>query len=364
MIKMNKSGTDHLGQAKGKREKAEGNQSPVTLHKNSRGHMETASIGGRVAAAVVLSIILAGNASAQSYPAKPVRIVVPYPPGGGNDLLARIIGQKLIEKWGQKILVDNRGGASGMIGADIVAKSAGDGYTLCVCASPEVALNVTLHPKMAYDPVRDFAPITQLAVSPIVLTVHPSLPTRSVQEFIALAKKRPAEISYASVGAGTPHHIAGEWMKLMAGINITHVSYKGGGPQLVDLMGGHVQSAFVALPVVAPYLKSGRVRLLAVTTARRSQVIQDVPTLGESGLAGFDVSQWYGMVVPAGTPGEITARLHGDVVEILKLPDVRARMIDLGAEPVGSTPAEFGEHIRSEIAKYRKIVAATGITIN
>ena len=326
--------------------------------------MGIAVVARLAAAAAALGMALAGNACAQSYPGKPVRIVVPYPPGGGNDLLARLIGQKLIEKWGQKVVVDNRPGASGMIGADVVAKSAADGYTILVCASPEAALNVTLYPKLAYDPVRDFATITQLAVSPIVLIVHPSLPTRSVQEYIALAKKRPAEISYSSVGAGSPHHISGEWMKLLAGIDITHVSYKGGGPQLVDLMGGHVQSGFVALPVVAPYLNSGKVRPLAVTTVRRSPVIQHVPTLAESGLAGFDVSQWYGMTVPAGTPGDITARLHGDVIEVLRLPDIRARMIDLGAEPVGSTPAEFGEHIRSEIAKYRKIVAATKITVN
>ena len=317
-----------------------------------------------IAAAALSGIGLAGRASAQTYPAKPVRIVVPYPPGGGNDLLGRPIAQKLTEKWGQNVVIDNRGGASGMIGAEIVAKSAPDGYTLLLCASPEVALNVTLYPKMAYDPARDFATITQLAVSPLVLTIHPSLPARNVQEFIALAKKRPGQLSYATVGAGSPHHIAGEWMKLLAEIDIIHVPYKGGGPQLVDLVGGHVHSGFVALPVVAPQLKSGKVRVLAVTTARRSPTIPDVPTLGESGLSKFDVSQWYGVVVPAGTPGEITAKLHTDLVELLKLPDIKARMADLGAEPVGSTGAQFGELIRAEIVKYRAIVKATKITIN
>ena len=304
------------------------------------------------------------HGAAAEYPSRSIRIVVPYPTGGGNDLLARMIAPKLAEKWGQTVVVDNRGGASGMIGAEIVAKSPPDGYTLLLCASPEAALNATLYPKMAYDPVRDFVPITQLAVSSIVLTVHPSLPARSVQEYIALAKKQPGQLTYASVGAGTPHHIAGEWMKLLAGIDIIHVTYKGGGPQLVDLMGGHVHSAFVALPVVAPQLKSGRVRPLAVTTAKRSPAIPDVPSLSESGLTGFDVSQWYGVVVPAGTPGEITARLHAEIVELLKLPDIRARMMDFGAEPVGSTPAQFSELIRSEIAKYQKIVKATKITLN
>ena len=317
-----------------------------------------------VLTAVVLGCVLTGNAIGQGYPAKSVRIVVPYPTGGGNDLLARMIAPKLAEKWGQSVVVDNRGGASGMIGAEVVAKSPPDGYTLLLCASPEAALNATLYSKMAYDPVRDFAPITQLAVSSIVLAVHPSLPARSVQEYIALAKKRPGELSYASVGAGTPHHISGEWMKLLAGIDIIHVTYKGGGPQLVDLMGGHVHSGFVALPVAAPQLKSGRVRALAVTTARRSPAIPDVPSLAESGLPGFDVAQWYGVTVPAGTPGEITARLHSEIVELLKLPDIRARMMDFGAEPVGSTPAQFSDLIRSDIAKYHKIVKATKITLN
>jgi tripartite-type tricarboxylate transporter receptor subunit TctC len=305
-----------------------------------------------------------GSAAAAEYPSRPIRIVVPYPTGGGNDLLARMIAPKLAEKWGQNVVVDNRGGASGMIGAEIAAKSPPDGYTILLCASPEAALNATLYPKMPYDPTRDFAPITQLAVSPIVLAVHPSLPVRNVQDYIALAKKRPGELSYASVGAGTPHHISGEWMKLLAGIDIIHVTYKGGGPQLVDLMGGHVHSGFVALPVMAPQLKAGRVRALAVTTAKRSASIPDVPTLAESGLAGFDVAQWYGVVVPAGTPGPITARLHSEIVELVKLPDIRARMMDFGAEPVGSTPAQFADLIRSEIAKYQKIVKATKITIN
>ena len=306
----------------------------------------------------------AATSAGQAYPSKSVRIVVPYPPGGGNDLLGRPIAQKLSEKWGQPVVIDNRGGASGMIGADVVAKSAPDGYTILLCASPEVALNVTLYPKMAYNPARDFATITQLAVSSLVLTAHPSLPVRSAQEFIALAKQRPGELGYGTVGAGSPHHIAGEWMKLMAGININHVPYKGGGPQLIDIMGGHVHSGFVALPVVAPHMKSGKVRLLAVTTAKRSPTVPDVATLSESGLAGFDVSQWYGVVAPAGTPADITAWLNADLVELLKLPDIKARMADLGAVPVGSTAAQFSELIRAEIAKYQKVVKDTKITIN
>jgi len=326
--------------------------------------MGFASTLGRAAAATVLGAALAASAIGQPYPAKTVRIVVPYPTGGGNDLLARMLAPKLSEKWKQGVVVDNRGGASGMIGAEIVAKSPPDGYTLCLCASPEAALNATLYPKMAYDPQRDFATITQLAVSPIVLTVHPSLPARTVQDYIALAKRQPGQISYGSVGAGSPHHISGEWMKLLAGIDIIHVSYKGGGPQLVDLMGGHVSSAFIALPVLAPQLKSGRVRALAVTTAKRSSTIPEVPTVAEGGLAGFDVAQWYGVVVPAGTPGDVTTKLHAEIVDLLKLADIRTKMADFGADPVGSTPAQFSELIRSEVAKYQKIVKATKITLN
>jgi tripartite-type tricarboxylate transporter receptor subunit TctC len=325
----------------------------------------TISLGaGCVVSMALLGAAFAGNSIAQSYPVKPVRMIVPYPPGGGNDGLGRPFAQKLSEKWGQGVLVENRPGASGMIGADLVAKSAPDGYTLLLCGAPEAALNVTIYPKMSYDPVRNFAPVSQLAFSPLALAVHPSLPVRTPREYIALAKKQPGELAYASIGAGSPQHIAGEWMKMLAGINITHVPYKGGGPQLVDIMGGHVHSGFLALPAVAPHIKSGRVRVIGVTSAKRSPTIPDVPTLGESGLAGYDVSQWYGVTVPAGTPAEIIAKIHADLTDIIKMPDIRSRMADLGAEPVGSNPAQFGEHIRAEIAKYRKIVKDTQISVN
>jgi tripartite-type tricarboxylate transporter receptor subunit TctC len=318
----------------------------------------------QVAVIALLAAACVCSAAYGQYPAKPVRIIVPYPPGGGNDFLARLLSQRLTERWKQQVVVDNRGGASGMIGAEALAKSPADGHTFCVCASPETALNSTLYPKMAYDPLRDLGAVTLLAVSSLVFAVHPSLPPRSAKEFIALAKKRPGELSYSSVGAGSPHHLSGEWMKLLAGIQITHVAYKGGGPQVVDLIGGHIHSGFLALPVAAPYLKSARLRALAVTTAKRSPAIPDVATLAEAGLTGFDISQWYGVVVPAGTPLEITARLNGELLEVLKLPDTRQRMIDAGAEPVGSTPAQFGEFIRSEITKYRKIVKDTSTTVN
>ena len=315
--------------------------------------------------ALTLVLVIAGSALAQEqYPVRTVRIVVPYPPGGGTDLQGRPMAQKLSEKWGQNAVIDNRGGAGGMVGAEIVAKSKPDGYTILMCASGEVSLNVALFPKMPYDPERDLIPVTLLSISPLVLVVHPSLPARSAREFIALAKKRPGEIAYASSGAGGPHHIAGEWMKLIARINIIHVPYKGGGPQLADVIGGHVHSGFIALPVVAPHVKSGRIRVLAVTTAKRSQTLPEVPSLNESGVAGLDVAQWWGVMVPAGTPGAIIAKLNADFVALTKLPDIRARMAELGAEPIGSTAAQLGETIRSDIAKYRKIVKDAKISIN
>ena len=315
---------------------------------------------------VVASLVVLGSvpALAQQYPAKSVRIVVPYPPGGGTDQLGRPMAQKLTERWGQTAVIDNRGGASGMVGADIVAKSPPDGYTILFSASAEVALNVALYPKMPYDPERDFTPVTQVAISPLVLLVHPTMPIRNVREFIALAKKRPGEIGFATAGTGGPHHIAGEWLKLLAGINIIHVPYKGGGPQMSDLMGGHVHSGFLALPAAAPHLQSGRVRVVAVTTAKRSQALPEVPTIAESGLPEFDVSQWWAVLVPRGTPAPIVSRLHTDFVALTKDPDIRSRMATLGADPVGETGAELAEAIRSDIAKFRKVVTAAKISVN
>ena len=305
----------------------------------------------------------AGTALAQTYPSKPIRMVVPYPAGGGSDLMARSISKKLSEKLAQSIIVDNRSGATGMIGTDIAAKSPADGYTLLLGSVAEVALNVAVYRKMPYNPERDFAPITLVATSPLVLAVHPSLPARSIREFIALAKKRPHEIGYATAGEGSPHNVAGEWMKLLARIDITHVPYKGGGPQLVDLMGGHVHSGFLALPIIAPYLKNGRLHALAVTSPKRSGAIAEVPTLDESGLRGFDVSQWWGILAPAGTSPDIRTKLSTEITAIVMLPDVKAMMAGAGADPVGSTPDHFRDYIRAEIAKFKRIVSDTKISI-
>lgn len=306
--------------------------------------------------------LVVGSASAQSYPAKPIRMIVPYPSGGGSDLMARPIAQKLTEMWGQSVLVDNRSGATGMIGTEFASKSAPDGYTLLLGSVAEIALNLAVYSKMSYNPERDFAPVSLLATSPLVLAVHPSLPVRTPKEFIALAKKRPGELGYATAGNGSPHHIAGEWTKMLARIDINHVPYKGGGPQLVDLMGGHVHSGFLALPVVAPQLKQGKLRAVAVTSPRRSPAIPDVPSLEESGLHGLDVSQWWGVLARSGTPRDVVEKLHAELIVIVKLPDMKARLADLGAEAVASSPEQFDQFIRSEIAKFRKIARATNVT--
>lgn len=313
--------------------------------------------------ALALSVVGAA-AFAQQYPAKPIRMVVPYPAGGGSDLMARAVSKKLSEKLGQSVIVDNRGGATGMIGTDIAVKSLPDGYTLLLGSVAEVALNVAVYRKMSYNPERDLAPVSLIATSPLVLTVHPSLPAKNVKEFIALARKRPGEIGYATSGEGSPHHIAGEWMKLLAKIDIIHVPYKGGGPQLVDLLGGHVHSGFLALPIVAPYLKSRRLYALAVTSPKRSAAIPEVPSLDESGLKGFDVSQWWGVLAPAGTSRDTINKLSAEISRIAMLPDVKALMAEVGAEPMATSPDQFGHFIRAEIAKFQRIVKDARITID
>lgn len=313
----------------------------------------------------LLLIALAGAASAQAqYPVKPMRMIIPYPPGGGTDILGRPIAKLLGDKLGQQVLIDNRGGASGMVGAEIAARSPADGYTILMSTSGEVALNVALYPKMSYDPIRDFVPVTQVGISPLVLVAHPSLPAKNVTEYVALAKKRPGSISYSSIGSGSAQHMAGEWMRLLTGIDIIHVPYKGGGPQMTDLLGGHSPSGFLSLPAAAPSIKNGRVRAVGMTSAKRSSAFPDVPTFAESGMPGFEVSQWWAILVPRGTPNDIVARLHAEISVIVKNAEMKGRMADLGVDPVGGTPEQLGELVRTEIAKFKKIVADAKITLN
>jgi tripartite-type tricarboxylate transporter receptor subunit TctC len=320
---------------------------------------------GRDAAAAGLglaAVAAALPAFAQgAYPTRPVRMVVPSSPGGGTDITGRAIAQKLTEAFRQQFIVDNRAGAGTIIGTDIVAKAAPDGHTLLVCVSP-IAINPAIYRKLPYDALRDFAPITQTAAVPNVLTVHPAVPARTVSEFIALARAKPGQFAYASAGVGTSPHLSAELFRSMAGIELVHVPYKGTAPGVVDLIAGQVAAMFVNTLTVAGQLKSGKVRAIAVTTAKRSQMLPDIPTIAESGLSGYEATQWYGVMAPASTPQPIVDRLHREIAAALAQPDVRDRFAADGAEAVGSTPAAFAAYFRDETAKWAKVAKVAGIT--
>ncbi len=297
--------------------------------------------------------------SAQTYPGRPVRMIVPYPPGGPTDVLARIVAVKLSEALGQAFSIDNKAGASGMIGSAEVAKAAPDGYTLLGNASIHV-INPSLYPKAAFDAIHDFTPVTQLAGVPLILVVNHDLPVKNVRELIAYAKANPGKLNFASSGNAAAPHLAGESFKIAAGVQMQHVPYKGSAPALTDLIGGQVQLMFDSMPSALPHIKVGKLRALAVTTARRSAAVPDLPTVAEAGVPGYDISTWYGLWAPKGTPRDIVERLASETAKILKQPDVRERYAALGAEPVGSTPDEFAAYCRSELTKWAKIVKESG----
>ena len=308
----------------------------------------------------VLVIALAGISAAHAqYPAKPVRLVVPFPPGGGTDTLARVYGQKLGESLGQQVLIDNRPGGGTNIGADIAAKSPPDGYT-ALMGNIAHAINVTLYKKLSYDFVKDFAPVTLLASTPNILVVHPSIPVRSVKELIALAKARPDQLDYASSGSGSSSHLAAELFNSMAGVRMTHIPYKGGGPAVVALVGGQVSVGFATTPSVISHIKSGKMRGLAVTTAQRSPSTPDLPTMSEAGVRGYEAGTWYGLLVPTGTSRDIVTRLHDESVKLLRQADVKERLDAAGFELIGNSPDQFATFIRSEIGKWAKVVQASG----
>src|SRR5213594_4254793 len=299
-------------------------------------------------------------AAADSYPAKAIRFVVAFPPGGGTDIIARSIAQRLTVRLAQQVVVDNRPGAGGNIGTDIVAKSAPDGYTLLMGSAGPLAINASLFGKMPFDPIKDLAPVTLAASTPNLLVVHPSLRVASVKELIALAKARPGEIDFASSGHGTPAHLAGELFNSMAGVKMVHVPYKGAAPALADLLGGQVQLMFSTMPPALPHVKDGKLRALAVTSAKRSPAAPELPTVDEIALPGFEANTWHGVVVPAGTPPAVVARLNREIVAILHLPDVVERLSGQGAEALGSTPEEFAAYIKSETLKWAKVVRDSG----
>jgi len=307
---------------------------------------------------------MTGNALAQSYPVNPIRFVVPYPPGGASDITARIIGQKLTEAWGQPVVIENRPGANGNLAVEHVAKSPADGYTMLMGNVGPNAISPILYPNLPYHAVTSFAPVTLTTTVPIVLLVAPSLPVKNVKELIAYAKANPNKLNFASAGNGSSNHLTGELFKSTVGIDIVHVPYKGDAPALTDLMGGQVSMMFTTVVAAMPHIKSGRLQALAVASAKRIATMPNLPTVAESGVPGFDSSSWGGILLPAGTPKEIIAKMHATVVTILAMPDVKLRLSDLGAEVVGNTPEEFGSYIKSEMAKWGKVVKTSGASVN
>jgi tripartite-type tricarboxylate transporter receptor subunit TctC len=315
----------------------------------------------RASCGIVAAIALAGAGpvAAQAWPAKPVRIVVPFTPGGGLDIQARLFGKKFYEALGQTFVVENRTGAGGLIGAEAVARSAPDGYTL-LFSSASLAVNVSLYKKLAFDPVKDFDPVSWVSSVPLVLVVHPSVPVKSVPELVALARKRAGQFNASSNGIGTTSHLSIEMLKQYAGVAVTHVPYKGGGPATTAVLSGEVDIAFVPVLSAQPFMKSGKVKVLAVTTAKRSSILPDVPTM-KSYYPEFESDNWYAFFVPAGTPQDIVTKLNAEILKALKAPDVIDYLSHDGADPVGSTPAELAANYRREIVKYAKLIKAANI---
>jgi tripartite-type tricarboxylate transporter receptor subunit TctC len=316
-------------------------------------------------AALAGMVAVAGNtALAQAYPVKPIRMIVPFPPGGTTDLLARTLGPRLSESLGEQVVVENRAGATGNIGADVAAKSAPDGYTLLIGQASNIAINITLMGRLLpYDPVRDFTPVTLLASTPNVLVVHPSLPVHSVRDLIALAKAKPGAINYATSGNGSPGHFCAELLKKLAGIDMVHIPYKGAGPALIDVVGGHASLYFTSMPSAQPFVPSGRLRVIAQTSARRSPSMPDLPTVAEAGFSGYDITSWWGVLTPAGVPKDIASRLHTEIVRILNTAEVKERLAGMGTDVVSNTPEQFAAYIKAEISKWAKMIKDTGIKL-
>jgi tripartite-type tricarboxylate transporter receptor subunit TctC len=301
------------------------------------------------------------NGNSQTFPSRPIRIIVPFPPGGGTDVGTRVIAQKLQEALGQPVVVENKGGAAGILGTEFTAKAAPDGYTLMMGNIGTHAINVSLYKALSYDPVKDFAPISQVAGLPMLLLVHPSLKANSVAELIALAKAKPGGLNYSSSGAGGMPHVSAALFASMTGIELVHIPYKGGGPAVADLIAGHVSLSFATALESLPQAKSGRLRALAVSSARRSVAAPELPTIAEAGVPGYESGSWLALFAPAGTPKEITARLSAEAVRIVNLPDVRERLLQQGAEPIGSTPEQLAATQQADIAKYARVLKDAGV---
>ena len=309
----------------------------------------------------IVSVTSACVAHAQNYPARPVRLVIPFGTGGSADISGRVVAQKLSETLGQPFVVDNRSGAGGIIGTETVAKASPDGYTLLLGSFGTHTANPSLYKKLPYDAIRDFAAISLIATVPNVLVEHPSVPAKTVAELIALAKTKPGGLNYASSGSGTGTHLAAELFKSMAGVDIVHVPYKSAGTAISDLIGGQVQLMFSTLPSVIPHVKAGKLRALGISTAKRSEAAPDIPPIGES-VKGYDVGTWFGVLAPAATPRPIVSMLGREIARITRMPDVRERLLGLGAEPIGNTPEQFAQYIRAELPKWAKVIRSAGIS--
>ena len=304
--------------------------------------------------------VLAGAAGAADYPDKPIRLIVPWPPGGGTDVFARLIGQKMSEDWGKTVVVDNRPGAAGNIGAEIAAKSPPDGYSIML-ATITLATAPSMYKSLGFDPVKDFAPVTLVAGVPHVLVVNPAMSVKTVGDLIELARREPGKLNYASAGSGSPFHLAAELFKLLAGVDIVHVPYQGGGPAITAVLGGQVQLTFGNLVAVLPLVRSGKLRALGVTSAKRSPGAPDIPTLAEGGVTGYDFSSWFGFFAPAHTPQDVVLKLNREIVAILSRPDVKQRLTQDGADVVASTPKEFAAYLASETRKWAKVIKQAGL---
>ena len=314
----------------------------------------------RLLLAGVTALLAAGGVLAQSYPSKAIRFIVPYPPGGGSDIVARLLAAKMTTSLGQPVIVDNKPGASTIIGTEMLAKAPPDGYTIGMITDSH-AINQLFFPKLPYDSIKDFEPVTQLVFVPLVLVAHPSLNVKNVKELIAAAKAKPGKINYASIGNGTPHQISMEWLKSMGGISMTHIPYKGVAPALTDLVAGQVDIMFTGTSSALPYVKAGRLNALAVSSARRQPSFPDTPSVAESGLPEFDFMTWYGLAMPAGTPSAITLRINQEIASALSQPDVKERLAALGVVGAPSSPADFSAFIKSESVKLARIVKTTGV---
>lgn len=318
-------------------------------------------------AVACIAVVLGASplaALAQNYPAKPIRLIVPYPPGGPTDLVGRTVAQKLTEAWGQQVVVENRAGAASAVGTEVAARAPADGYTLLLGTSAGLCINPALGGKLPYDAERDFAPISLVVINPQILVVHPSLPVHSVKGLVALAKSRPGQINYASVGNASPQHLGMEMLKSMTGIDMVHVPYKGTAPAITDILAGNVSLMFNSMPSVLPQARSGKLRGIAVGSARRSPAAPDIPTVAESGVTGFEYVTWYGLFAPAGTPREIVGRLNAQLVKMLAEPELSKRFASQGAEPSSNTPEQLAQYRRAEYERWRKLIAEQKLRVD